>query len=82
MATLLPILRASVNRLIVAFTYDTEELYVCVVQVSKDIDVQFKGSEQYKQLPPGMDAHIRVLTSGFWPTYPVMDITLPEDIRK
>lgn len=53
-----------------------------LVQVSKDIAVQFKASEEYKRLPAGLDVNIRVLTSGFWPTYPVMDITLPADIRR
>jgi hypothetical protein len=51
-------------------------------QVSKDIAAQFKSSEEYKSLPPGMDVNIRVLTSGFWPTYPVVDITLPAAIKK
>ena len=44
--------------------------------------MQFKGSEEYKRLPAGLDVNIRVLTSGFWPSYPAVDLRLPDDIRR
>lgn len=44
--------------------------------------MHFKGSEEYKRLPVGLDVNIRVLTSGFWPSYPVVDLTLPEGISR
>eukprot|EP00892_Ulva_mutabilis_P006063 jgi/Ulvmu1/3829/UM018_0041.1 len=50
--------------------------------LSKDIAAAFKASEEYAQLPRAMDANMRVLTAGFWPSYPVVDMKLPEDIKK
>lgn len=32
------------------------------------------------RLPQGMDMNVNVLTSGYWPTYPVYDATLPEEL--
>jgi cullin-4 len=28
--------------------------------------------------PAGVDMHVSVLTSGFWPTYPIMEARLPQ----
>lgn len=51
-------------------------------QVSKDIASAFKTSEEYSRLPKAMDANMRVLTAGFWPSYPVVDMKLPAEIRQ
>lgn len=51
-------------------------------QVSKDIAAAFRASEEYERLPRGMDVNMRVLTAGFWPSYPVIDMKLPADIQK
>jgi hypothetical protein len=52
-------------------------------QVSKDMAAAFKASEEYRRrMPAGMDANVRVLTSGFWPSYPLVEATLPEEIMK
>jgi cullin-4 len=34
------------------------------------------------QLPKGIDMSVSVLTSGFWPTYPVADAKLPQELEE
>lgn len=31
--------------------------------------------------PPGVDVHVSVLTSGFWPTNPVVEVKLPQELE-
>ena len=33
-----------------------------------------------QQAPPGIAMEVNVLTSGYWPTYPVLNATLPAEL--
>jgi cullin-4 len=54
------------------------------VELSKDAMTSFRrspaSSASLSQLCPGIDVNVQVLTSGFWPTYPVLDCALPEKL--
>jgi hypothetical protein len=32
------------------------------------------------RIPPGFDMNVSILTSGYWPTYPILDAVLPEEL--
>ncbi len=48
------------------------------VELSDDVGAAFRGSPASRGLPPGVDVAVSVLTSGYWPTYPVQEVKLPE----
>jgi cullin-4 len=48
------------------------------VELSDDVMAAFRASAAAAGLPPGVDVTVSVLTSGYWPTYPVLDVKLPE----
>ena len=52
------------------------------VQLSKDIMLMFKGNESEAKLPSGVELYVQVLTSGFWPTYPAVDVKLPLELER
>ena len=48
-------------------------------ELSDDVMAAFRQSPgSTERLPPGIDMNVSVLTSGFWPTYPVSDAKLPQ----
>ena len=48
-------------------------------ELSNDVMAAFRASSHFsEQLPDGIDMTVSVLTSGFWPTYPVADAKLPQ----
>ena len=54
---------------------------VNAVQVSKDMAKAFReDAAAQAAMPAGVDANVRVLTSGFWPSYTVMHAALPPTI--
>ena len=34
------------------------------------------------RIPPGFDMNVSILTSGYWPTYPILDAVLPEELSQ
>ncbi len=34
------------------------------------------------RIPSGMDMGVSVLTSGYWPTYPLVEVTLPQELEQ
>ena len=34
------------------------------------------------RIPPGFDMNVSILTSGYWPTYPIQDAVLPEELSQ
>ena len=52
----------------------------------KDTEISKDLLSLYRQSPVrprnNLDFNVQVLTSGFWPTYPVVDIQLTEDVKK
>lgn len=33
-----------------------------------------------RKIPPGMEMSVNVLTSGYWPSYPIVEATLPQEL--
>ncbi|GIL70584.1 hypothetical protein Vretimale_3704 [Volvox reticuliferus] len=52
------------------------------VELSDDVMAAFRASSAAAGLPPGVDVTVSVLTSGYWPTYPVLDVKLPEALDR
>ncbi|KAK9093469.1 hypothetical protein Syun_028380 [Stephania yunnanensis] len=51
------------------------------IELSKEINDSFKQSSQARtKLPSGIEMSVHVLTTGYWPTYPPMDIRLPHEL--
>lgn len=51
------------------------------VELSRDIMTSFKQSAAIRDnLPPGIDMNVSVLTSGYWPSYPLMEAKLPQEL--
>jgi len=52
------------------------------MELSKDINIAFKqhmGNLRYPQLS-NIDLTVSILTMGYWPTYPVLEVTLPMEM--
>ncbi|XP_033220142.1 cullin-4A isoform X2 [Belonocnema kinseyi] len=50
------------------------------MELSKDINIAFKqysGNLQNELSASNLDLTVSILTMGYWPTYPVMEVTLP-----
>ena len=48
-------------------------------ELSNDVMAAFCQSTHFSQkLPAGVDMSVSVLTSGFWPTYPIAEAKLPQ----
>ncbi|KAG2482358.1 hypothetical protein HYH03_018708 [Edaphochlamys debaryana] len=52
------------------------------VELSDDVMAAFRGSTAAGGLPQGVDVTVSVLTSGYWPTYPVQEVKLPEALDR
>ncbi|XP_024030922.1 cullin-4 [Morus notabilis] len=52
------------------------------IELSKEINESFKQSSQARtKLPLGIEMSVHVLTTGYWPTYPPMDVRLPHELN-
>lgn len=52
------------------------------IELSKEINDSFKQSSQARtKLPSGIEMSVHVLTTGYWPTYPPMDVRLPHELN-
>ncbi|OIT05418.1 cullin-4 [Nicotiana attenuata] len=52
------------------------------IELSKEINESFKQSSQARtKLPTGIEMSVHVLTMGYWPTYPPMDVRLPHELN-
>eukprot|EP00245_Coleochaete_scutata_P015265 TRINITY_DN6730_c1_g2_i1.p1 TRINITY_DN6730_c1_g2~~TRINITY_DN6730_c1_g2_i1.p1 ORF type:complete len:826 (+),score=198.29 TRINITY_DN6730_c1_g2_i1:104-2581(+) len=52
------------------------------IDLSKDIIESFRQSSQARtKLPTGIEMSVHVLTTGYWPTYPPMEIRLPHELN-
>eukprot|EP00271_Cylindrocystis_brebissonii_P008559 TRINITY_DN22947_c0_g1_i1.p1 TRINITY_DN22947_c0_g1~~TRINITY_DN22947_c0_g1_i1.p1 ORF type:complete len:827 (-),score=185.08 TRINITY_DN22947_c0_g1_i1:668-3148(-) len=50
------------------------------IELSKEINESFRQSAQARRLPQGIEMGVHVLTTGYWPSYPPMDIRLPVEL--
>ncbi|XP_066586611.1 cullin-4A [Prorops nasuta] len=53
------------------------------MELSKDINIAFKqyaGNLQSELCASNLDLTVSILTMGYWPTYPVMEVTLPAEM--
>lgn len=48
------------------------------VELSKDVMSAYRAVSAADLKGGGMDMSVSVLTSGFWPTYPLLDVMLPQ----
>eukprot|EP00249_Psilotum_nudum_P024027 c29065_g1_i1 orf=1219-3690(-) len=52
------------------------------IELSREINESFKQSSQARtKLPSGIEMSVHVLTTGYWPTYPPMDVMLPHELN-
>ncbi|KAK4775432.1 hypothetical protein SAY87_023393 [Trapa incisa] len=52
------------------------------IELSKEINESFRQSSQARtKLPLGIEMGVHVLTTGYWPTYPPMDVKLPHELN-
>ncbi|KAK4787280.1 hypothetical protein SAY86_011113 [Trapa natans] len=52
------------------------------IELSKEINESFKQSSQARtKLPSGIEMSVHILTTGYWPTYPPMDVRLPHELN-
>ncbi|KAJ9558307.1 hypothetical protein OSB04_012921 [Centaurea solstitialis] len=52
------------------------------IELSKEINESFRQSSQARsKLPSGIELSVHVLTTGYWPTYPPMDVRLPHELN-
>ncbi|GFY80642.1 cullin4 [Actinidia rufa] len=52
------------------------------IELSKEINESFKLSSQARtKLPSGIEMSVHVLRTGYWPTYPPMDVRLPQELN-
>jgi hypothetical protein len=49
---------------------------VCVTSLFSDVQRAVAAS-----IPVGVDMNVNILTSGYWPTYPVVDANLPAELN-
>ena len=49
------------------------------MELSRDIMAGFSESKSFAEISE-MDFNVHVLTSGFWPTYPTVELNLPETV--
>lgn len=65
------------------FTSKLEGMFTDV-ELSKDMMASFKTSsdsmEELTNVCPGTDISVQVLTSGLWPTYPMLECNFPENL--
>lgn len=50
------------------------------IELSKDIMAAFNESQKAQIQLPKFDFNVFVLTSGYWPTYPLSKMLLPHDL--
>eukprot|EP00897_Mesotaenium_endlicherianum_P001162 jgi/Mesen1/11046/ME000099S10492 len=52
------------------------------IELSKEINESFRQSAQARlKLPAGIEMSVHVLTTGYWPTYPPMEVRLPHELN-
>ncbi len=53
------------------------------IDLSREVMSSFSSSVRYmERLDPGMEFNVNVLTAGYWPTYPNVDLNLPTEFSK
>ncbi|BDA50712.1 Cullin-4 [Coccomyxa sp. Obi] len=53
------------------------------VDLSRDIMTSFRQSASSRaKCPAGLDMSVHILTSGYWPTYPVLEAKLPVELTQ
>ncbi|KAI4312356.1 hypothetical protein MLD38_037173 [Melastoma candidum] len=65
------------------FTNKLEGMFMAPdIELSMEINESFKQSSQARtKLPSGIEMSVHVLTTGYWPTYPPMDVRLPHELN-
>ncbi|CAK9867204.1 unnamed protein product [Sphagnum jensenii] len=52
------------------------------IELSREINESFRQSAQARsKLPYGIEMNVHVLTTGYWPTYPPMEVRMPHELN-
>ncbi|CAK9237113.1 unnamed protein product [Sphagnum troendelagicum] len=52
------------------------------IELSREINESFRQSAQARtKLPSGIELNVHVLTTGYWPTYPPMEVRVPLELN-
>ncbi|XP_075976707.1 cullin 4 isoform X1 [Anticarsia gemmatalis] len=52
------------------------------MELSKDINITYKQHLQASQEGGGLELSVYILTMGFWPTYPPVEVRLPSELTR
>jgi len=62
-----------------AFTSKLEGMFKDI-DLSRDVMSSFRASVQAAEVPPSVELSVHVLTQGYWPSYPPVEVNLPREI--
>ena len=52
------------------------------VELSRDVMASFRESPQARSMASDVELSVHVLTQGYWPTYPPVEVSLPQEVLK
>jgi cullin-4 len=52
------------------------------VELSRDVMASFRESSHARSLDSSVELSVHVLTQGYWPTYPPVDVHLPQEVLR
>lgn len=52
------------------------------VDLSRDVMTSFKESPQARDIESDVELSVHVLTQGYWPTYPPVEVKLPREVLR
>ena len=52
------------------------------VELSRDVMASFRESSHARAVESDIELSVHVLTQGYWPTYPPVEVTLPPEVMK
>jgi hypothetical protein len=62
--------------------YDPTTSLIQDIELSREINESFRQSAQARtKLPSGIELNVHVLTTGYWPTYPPMEVRVPLELN-
>ena len=50
------------------------------VELSRDVMASFRESSHAQSMPSEVELSVHVLTQGYWPTYPPVEVNLPQEV--
>ena len=50
------------------------------VELSRDVMASFRESSHARAIKSDVELSVHVLTQGYWPTYPPVEVNLPQEV--